>query len=60
MCKEFPIWIDEEKKLVLVSGRCLAVKQGKLYPHISQIISKGYKLVRGDAHYDSDFFEKIQ
>jgi len=41
-CKQFLIFIRDNK--IMLSGRCLAVKQGKLYPFISQWIALGYKI----------------
>ena len=59
-CKNFPIFINEEKKLLFVSSRCPAIKMGMIFQHTRKIVSIGYKLITGDISYDSDFFEKIQ
>lgn len=46
-CKEFPIFIYE--KNIILSGRCLAVKQGKFYPYIKQWLKLGYKIHETDS-----------
>jgi Fe-S-cluster containining protein len=41
-CAHFPLFIQEN--VLIASPRCLAVKQGKLYPYISQLLKMGFKL----------------
>jgi len=47
-CKEFPLFIWEDKTLV-IADECPAVKENKLYPYIAEFKKMGYKLV-----YSSD------
>jgi Fe-S-cluster containining protein len=42
-CGRFPIFIEGNK--VKLSQRCLAVKQGKLYPYEAEFLKKGYKII---------------
>ena len=46
VCKEFPIFVG--KKCVKLSSRCLAVRQGKLYPFIKEWKKMGVKIIEGD------------
>ncbi|MDP3918397.1 MAG: YkgJ family cysteine cluster protein [Nanoarchaeota archaeon] len=41
-CKEFPIFIKGNN--VILSGRCLAVRQGKFYPYINQWTKLGLNI----------------
>ncbi|MFC1754317.1 YkgJ family cysteine cluster protein [Thermoproteota archaeon] len=41
-CKDFPIFITGNK--VRLSPRCLAVKEGKLYPFERKFLEAGYRL----------------
>jgi Fe-S-cluster containining protein len=43
-CKNFPIFIDEEKKEIKLASRCFAVKENKLYPYIHQFLELGFKI----------------
>lgn len=52
-CKKFPIFF--ENSTVLLSGRCLAVKQGRLYPYISALIRAGIKVREGNSLADTNF-----
>ena len=51
-CKEFPIFVKEKE--IHLSGRCLAIKQGKLYPYIKQWLNLGYKIYESS---DSEGFD---
>ncbi len=51
-CKQFPLFVDEENKILRLSSRCLAVREGKLYPYIAQIKSMGYCIIRGNPLAD--------
>lgn len=42
-CKEFPLFIWE-KKTVMVTYACPAVKENMLYPYLAEFKKKGYKL----------------
>ena len=48
-CSDFPIFIEE--KNIGLSGRCLAVQQGKFYPYILQFLEAGYT-VKESSNYD--------
>ena len=41
-CSEFPLFI--EKKLLRLSPRCPAVKEGKFYPYVKQFLKLGFKI----------------
>jgi len=43
-CKEFPLFLWKNKT-VMVSCRCPAVRESKLYPFLSKFKDLGYKLV---------------
>ncbi|MFP4403739.1 MAG: YkgJ family cysteine cluster protein [Nanoarchaeota archaeon] len=58
-CKNFPIYVNEEEKMVLISNRCFAVKEGKLYAFIYQFKNLGYKIVKGHDNSDIDFSKII-
>ena len=51
-CKDFPVFTLGNK--VVLSGRCLAVKQNKFYPFVSEWIKKGNNVVisNSDEGYD--------
>jgi Fe-S-cluster containining protein len=53
-CKQFPLFIDGN--LIKLSPRCLAVKQGKLYPFIVQLLKMGYRLAEPDAYSDTELY----
>lgn len=42
-CKEFPLFIKGKK--IILSPRCLAVKEGKFYPYIIKFKELGYKIL---------------
>lgn len=42
-CRRFPVFIYGKK--VRFSSRCLAVKQGKMYPFIKQFMAEGYEVI---------------
>jgi len=56
-CKHFPLFL--EKNIIKLSSRCLAVKQGMLYPYISRLLKLGYKLSKTNTFSDFDF-EKVK
>jgi hypothetical protein len=45
-CGDFPIFIEE--KYIKLSPRCLAVKENRLYPFISQWMQLGFKIMKDD------------
>lgn len=47
-CKDFPVFI--EGKDIRLSPRCLAVRNGKLYPYERMFIAAGYKLMKCDEY----------
>lgn len=49
-CRDFPLFIDG--KNVFLSPRCLAVKNGLLYPYMMQLSMLGYKILKSDAFAD--------
>ncbi len=51
-CKNFPIYVQENR--VMLCGRCLAVREGKLYPFIKQWLALGYKVYQSSDHEDFD------
>jgi Fe-S-cluster containining protein len=58
-CKEFPVFIRDNT--LHLSSRCLAVKQGLLYPYIKKILSMGYKLSENHSYSDlGDIFRSIK
>ncbi len=52
-CNNFPLFL--QGKLIRLSPRCLAVKQGKLYPYIKQLMALGYKEYKEDPNDDIEF-----
>ena len=50
VCGKFPIFIEGDT--VRVSGRCLAVREGLLYPYIAKLKSLGYKIYEGDSTWE--------
>jgi Fe-S-cluster containining protein len=49
-CRQFPVFI--RGKTLSLSSRCLAVKQGLLYPYIKKILSLGYTLSENHPYSD--------
>ena len=47
-CRKFPIFLDEENKIIKLSARCNAVKDGKFYSFIKRWMSLGYEVVEGN------------
>lgn len=45
-CKEFPLFIWENK-VIHISARCPAVREGKLYPYLVKFKLLGYKIDDG-------------
>ena len=43
-CEKFPIFLDEENKVIRLSPRCFAVKENKLYPFVHQFLSMGFQI----------------
>ncbi len=41
-CKIFPVFIEDKK--IRLSKRCPAIRANKLYPHIRELTTKGYKI----------------
>jgi Fe-S-cluster containining protein len=56
VCKDYPVFISGDK--VKLSGRCPAVKQGKLYPYIVLWKRAGCRVVEGFPINDFDVYEK--
>ncbi|HII72491.1 TPA: YkgJ family cysteine cluster protein [Candidatus Woesearchaeota archaeon] len=52
-CKEFPLFI--KGKEIILSHRCLAVRQGLLFPYVKQLEALGYKV----RHNESDYMESV-
>jgi hypothetical protein len=59
-CKNFPLFLDEEKKIIMISNRCFATKDGKFYPYISQFKKLGYKIIYGIENSDVDYSNIIE
>lgn len=53
-CRQFPVFIS--RNTVMLSGRCLAVKEGKFYPFIAQWMMIGCKIIVSDQFSNSDFY----
>jgi Fe-S-cluster containining protein len=49
-CKQFPVFL--EGRTLRLSSRCLAVKQGLLYPYIKKILSLGYTISENHSYSD--------
>ena len=54
-CGDFPLFLSE--KSFRLSARCPAVREGKLYPYIAQLLNLGLKIRKGEGIADSDFYE---
>jgi Fe-S-cluster containining protein len=52
-CRDFPLFL--EGSTIKLSSRCLAVKQGLLFPYIHKLTRLGYKLLKTDSSIDFDF-----
>jgi Fe-S-cluster containining protein len=50
-CKKFPVFF--ENSAVLLSGRCLAVKQGLFYPYVSALLRAGIEVREGNSLSDT-------
>jgi len=57
-CRQFPIFIDGN--MIKLSPRCLAVKQGLIYPYISQLLKLGMKLSEENPFSDLDIEKTIK
>lgn len=44
ICRDFPIFVDHERKIITFSNKCPAVLENKFYPFIRQINALGYKV----------------
>ncbi len=53
MCKDFPIF--SKGKIVVLSKRCLAVQQNKLYPFVKELLDLGCRIIESDADPDIYF-----
>lgn len=51
-CKEFPVFLYEDKKLITVSSKCPAVKDNKLYEYIHLFKQAGYKVRVSDVTHN--------
>ena len=51
-CKDFPVFVDYEKKLIRFSPRCFAVKEGKFYSYEAKFLRLGFKLDKPDIYSD--------
>jgi len=47
-CKEFPMFLSGNK--IILSPRCLAVREGKFFPYIKKLQKLGYSLIIGDEN----------
>lgn len=47
-CSDFPIFLRKESKTVLLSPRCLAVRNNLLYPYVKRLQLEGYKVLKMD------------
>jgi len=54
-CREFPIFVDG--LTIKLSPRCLAVKNGMLYPYIKQLLMLGYTLAEAEQYSDTDLYK---
>lgn len=54
-CGDFPLFLGE--RTFRLSARCPAVREGKLYPYIAQLLKLGLKIRKGESIADSDFYE---
>lgn len=43
-CRDFPIFVNEEKKEIILSPRCYAVLNNVLYGYIRKFMQMGYKI----------------
>lgn len=53
-CGDFPIFIEGE--YIKLSPRCLAVKEGKFYPYVSQWMKLGFKIMKDDPLADIELY----
>ena len=53
-CHKFPIFIEGNK--VKISPRCLAYREGLLYPYIAKLLSMGLVLVKSAQYSDQECF----
>ena len=58
VCKEFPLFIKGNH--IILSSRCLAVKQDKFFPYIKKLMKEGYDMYIADEHENSEFFSLIK
>jgi len=56
-CMDFPLFLQD--KGIRLSPRCLAVKEGKFYPYVSQLLALGYKLERWHPYSDMEIHNTI-
>lgn len=56
-CKDFPIYLDMQRKQVYLSSRCLAVSMGKLYVYARTMRSIGFRISYGRP--ESDFVKLL-
>ncbi|MFH1064537.1 MAG: hypothetical protein V1729_05630 [Candidatus Woesearchaeota archaeon] len=55
-CSDYPIFISGMN--IMLSPRCLAVKQGKLYPYTRKLHMLGYKFLHADEYSDVELYNK--
>lgn len=55
MCREFPIFITE--KSIILSPRCLAVKENKFYPFVKQAMNLGYRVF--ERRMDTEIYDLV-
>ncbi len=55
VCAQFPLFI--EGKMIKLSPRCPAVKEGLFYPYVSQLLRLGYKVIKADAYADMELYK---
>jgi Fe-S-cluster containining protein len=44
ICRDFPIFVDHDNKIITFSNKCPAVMNNKFYPLYQLIVEKGYEI----------------
>ena len=55
VCAEYPIFLDQKKKEVKLSPRCLAVREGKFYGYEAEMLALGYKIAKPHPYSEFEF-----
>jgi Fe-S-cluster containining protein len=53
-CRRFPLFIEGD--MVKLSPRCLAVKEGKFFPYVKQLMALRYKMAEAGFYYDMELY----